>query len=249
MAHFRLMTLNLRVSAAGDGPDNAWPDRWPHVKTLIEQYKPNVLGVQECMPDQMVNIMGEVAGYFAYQGPETKLSNFWSLRNPFFVCQPCQLPRAESALALNDTGVIGQVSWDGREPRLAHILRFDGWALVNTHFEAWDCEQTRLESARLLVEYLRREPAAVIMGDLNSTPDSAALDVFREAGYALAKDALPPGTPRHTFHKFTGQGLAELDYILYRGVTLQHVAIPRPRQEAPYLSDHDPVVVEIEISV
>lgn len=247
MAHFRLMTLNLRASAADDGPANAWSDRWPHVKALINALRPNILGVQECMPNQMVNIAGEVAGYFEYQGPKTTLSNFWSLWNSFFVCEPCQLPRAESALALNDSGVIGHVSWDGREPRLAHILRFDGWVLVNTHFEARDCEQARLESARLLVDYLRDEPAAVIMGDLNSTPDSPPLAVFREAGYVLAKDSLPPGTPRHTFHKFTGQGLAELDYILYRNVTLQHVDIPRPRQEAPFLSDHDPVVAEIVV--
>ena len=246
MPEFRLMTLNLRLSIVDDGP-NAWAERWPHVKALINDLRPNVLGVQECMPNQLVNIMGEVPGYFTYAGPETMMANGWSMRNPFFVCQPCHLPRSESALALNATGVIGQVSWDGREPRLAHILRFEGWTLVNTHFEAWECPQTRLESARLLADYLKNEPAAVIMGDLNCTPDSAPIQVLREAGYVLAKDSLPPGTPRHTFHDFTGQGLAELDYVLLRNVPLAAVQIPRPRTAAPYLSDHDPVVADIRI--
>lgn len=46
----RVMTFNLRVSAADDGP-NAWPLRWPHVRALIREIAPQVLGVQECMPD------------------------------------------------------------------------------------------------------------------------------------------------------------------------------------------------------
>ncbi len=246
MADFRLMTLNLRLSAVDDGP-NAWAERWPHVKALINAVRPHVLGVQECMPNQLVNLMGEIAGYFAYPGPETMLRDGRSMRNPLFVCHPCHLPRAESALALNESGVIGQVSWDGFEPRLAHILHFDGWVLVNTHFDAWDCAQARLESARLLVDTLQDEPAVAIMGDLNCTPDSAPIAVLREAGYTLAKDSLPPGVPRQTFHNFTGQGLAEVDYILLRGIGLHAVDIPRPRQGAPYLSDHDPVVADIHL--
>ncbi len=242
----RLMTLNLRVSAADDGPNN-WPLRWPHIKALIQEIRPHVLGVQETMPNQMVAIMGELSGYFAYMGPDTMITGGPSLRNPLFVCDCCQRPYSEGVLALNESGVIGQVSWDGKEPRLAHWLRFEGWTLVNTHFDSWDCEQARLESAKLLTEFLREEPAAIVMGDLNCTPDSPPIQHFREAGYSLAKDTLPPGTDRYTFHKFTGQGLAELDYILVRGVHIKRTQIPRPHRQPPYLSDHDPVVADIEI--
>ncbi|GAB4574855.1 MAG: hypothetical protein Kow0077_23470 [Anaerolineae bacterium] len=247
MSTCRLMTLNLRASASPGDAENAWEVRWPHVKALINDLMPNVLGAQECMPNQLVNIMGEVPGFFAYPGPETTLTNYWSVRNPFFVCQPCTLPRAESALALNESGVIGQISWDGRESRLAHILRFEDWVLVNTHFENADSPRAQVESARLLAEYLQENPAAVIMGSLNCAPDSAPIGVLRAAGFALAKDALPPEVDRRTYHGFTGRGVAELDYILYRGVKLLDVQIPRPRREAPFLSDHDPIVVEIEI--
>lgn len=246
MAVLRLMTLNLRVSSADDGP-NAWPLRWPYLKALLNTLRPDIFAAQECMPDQLVNITGDLAGYFAYPGPDTMLADGRSLRNPFFVCQPCILPRAEGALALNETGVIGQLSWDGREPRLAHLLHFQTWTLVNAHFDAWNCERARLESARLLVEMLRDRPAAVVVGDLNCTPDSAPIEVFRQAGYSSAADALPPWIDRRTFHDFTGKGIAELDYILLRGVNLLEVQIPRPRARPPFLSDHDPLVADIEV--
>jgi endonuclease/exonuclease/phosphatase family metal-dependent hydrolase len=246
MLTVRLMTLNLRVSSMDDGP-NMWQERWPHVLDMIKALNPDVLGVQECMPNQLVAIMGETPGYFSYPGPDTMLPDGVSLRNPVFVCQPCNLPLSEGALALNDSGVIGQLSWNGKEPRLAHIFRFKGWTLVNTHFDAWDCTEARLESAKLLTETLRDEPAVVVMGDLNCTPDEPPIQVFREAGYTLAKDALPPGTDRTTFHGFTGQGMAEVDYILLRGAALKSVQIPRPRKGPPYLSDHDPVMADIEI--
>ncbi|MFC1960453.1 endonuclease/exonuclease/phosphatase family protein [Chloroflexota bacterium] len=240
----RLLTLNLRVSHADDGPNN-WEHRWPHIRTLLRDVKPNIWVVQECMPNQLLALMAEVAGYVAYPGPNTMIPDA-SLQNALFVCEPCVLPRNDGVLPLNKTGVIGQVSWDGKEPRLAHFLRFAGWTLVNTHFDAWDCVETRLESARLLVDFLGDAPA-VILGDLNCTPDAPPIQVFREAGFSLAKDMLPPAVDRRTFHKFTGQGLAELDYALYRGVQVQDVQIPRPRTAAPYLSDHDPLIVEITI--
>jgi endonuclease/exonuclease/phosphatase family metal-dependent hydrolase len=252
MPPVRLMTLNLRFSAEDDGP-NHWFKRWPHVKALIEDLHPDVLGVQECMPNQLVALAGELGGYFTYPGPDsmTLQSAGIPVRNALFVCEPCIAPERESALALNDTGVIGQVSWDGVRPRLAHCLHFDGWTLVNTHFDTnrsgVDTVQARLESARLLVATLADLPAAVVMGDLNCPPDSPPIQACRAAGYALAKDSLPPEVDRRTYHRFTGQGIVELDYILLRGGRVLDVQIPRPRREPPYLSDHDPLVVDVEI--
>ncbi len=246
-ATIRVMTLNLRTSAASDGP-NAWPLRWPYVKALIEEVAPQVLGVQECLPDQLAAIMGEVAGYYAYIGPDTMVPHHHPMRNPIFICEQCPRPLSEGALALNQSGVIGQVSWDGRESRLAHWCRFDGWTLVNTHFDAWDCKQARYESARLLTAFFQDDPAVLIMGDLNCGPDEPPIQHFRQAGYTLAKNILPPGEDRTTFHNFTGRGVAELDYILLRGLRARRVIIPRPRQEPPYLSDHDPLVAEVEIA-
>ncbi|MBN1964106.1 MAG: endonuclease/exonuclease/phosphatase family protein [Anaerolineae bacterium] len=241
-----LMTLNLRVSAADDGP-NRWQARWPHVKTLIKAVRPDVLGVQECMPNQLAALMGELYGFFAYPGPETMLTGHHAIRNPIFVCEGClPQPFGEGAFALNASGVIGQHGWDAAESRLAHWLRFEGWALINTHFDHVGA-RARLESARLITEFLRAEPAAIVCGDLNCTPETPPLEHFRAAGYALAKDALPPDVDRRTLTKFTGQQLAELDYVLLRGARAIRTRIPRPRHEPPYLSDHDPVVVEVQL--
>lgn len=242
--NLRVMTLNLRVSTADDGP-NGWAQRWPHIKALVAAERPSLLGVQECTTAQMITLMGELPGYFAYMGPDTMNPAGLSIRNPIFICEDCPHPRREGVIPLNATGVIGQISWDGQEPRLAHWLVVDGIIFVNTHFDAWDNPRARLESARLIVDFLQDKPVAVVVGDLNCPPESEPLAVFKEAGFSLVKEHLPPGVDRRTFHKFTGEGLAELDYILTRGAEVQRAAIPRPRSETPYLSDHDPVVAAL----
>jgi endonuclease/exonuclease/phosphatase family metal-dependent hydrolase len=200
------------------------------------------------MANPLAALAGELLGYVVYGGPDTMMAGQASSHNPILVRAQGRLPRREGALALNDSGVIGQVSWDGREPRLAHLLYFDDWTLANAHFDAWNCAQTRLESARLLVNALRGAPTAVVMGDLNCQPDEPPIAHFRQAGYTLAQDSLPPEVDRRTFHKFTGQGIVELDYILLRGAAVQQAMIPRPRREAPFLSDHDPLVADIVLA-
>lgn len=244
--HCRIMTLNLRVSHADDGP-NAWRYRWPGVRALLREVQPHIFGAQECLPDQLVALTAELHDYINYPGPDAAIfTEQHPIRNPLFVHQRAPRPRQQGIIPLNETGVLGQVSWDGREGRLAHWLRFPGWTLVNTHFDAWDNPQARRESARLIVDFLAGSPTAVVIGDLNCGPESEPLAVFRAAGFTLAKDlALPQDVDRRTFHKFTGRGLAELDYVLVRGAAVQSVTIPRPQEVTPYLSDHDPLVVEV----
>lgn len=242
----RLMTFNLRVSAADDGP-NHWLARWPHVKAMLNEVEPDIFGAQECMPNQLAALSGELYGYFGYSGPDTMVPGF-ALHNPVFVCDRClTLPIRQGVFALNETGVIGQKSWDSAESRLAHWLRFDGWTLVNTHLDHKG-EQARLESARLIVDFLRDTPAAIVMGDFNCLPDAPPLQHFLAHGFRMAKDALPPDVDRRTFHDFTGAPVVELDYVLVRGdVQVTQASIPRPRRESPYLSDHDPLVVDVVI--
>lgn len=243
---FRIMTFNLRVSAADDGP-NSWPLRWPHVQSLIRDVQPDILGAQECMHDQLVALMAELHEYVACPGPDTMCIDCLPIRNPIFAREAADVhPLIEGVLALNETGVIGDVGWDAGESRLAYWARLPGWVLVNVHFDAWG-EQARYESAQLLTEFFKAEPVIILIGDLNCTPDSPPITHFREAGYTLAKDSLPPDVDRRTFTKFEGKQLAELDYVLVRGATVRQVTIPRPRTEAPFPSDHDPVVVEIKV--
>lgn len=165
---------------------------------------------------------------------------------PDFCLRHLCRPLAEGVLPLNESGVLGHLGWDAGESRLAHWLRFPGWVLVNVHFDAWG-EQARDESARLILDFLRDEPVAIVIGDLNCTPDAPPIARFQQAGYALAKDGLPPEVDRRTLTRFSGQQLAEIDYILVRGATVARAMIPRPRREPPYPSDHDPVVANIVI--
>ncbi len=48
----RVMTFNLRLNLASDGP-NAWPLRKEIVASMIRFHRADILGVQEALPDQL----------------------------------------------------------------------------------------------------------------------------------------------------------------------------------------------------
>ena len=61
-----LMTYNIRYSTANDG-ENWWEYRKDEVAKLIAHYKPDILGIQEGLLDQ-VQFLEEALGSYKYVG-------------------------------------------------------------------------------------------------------------------------------------------------------------------------------------
>ena len=56
-----IATYNLRY--AGDLSPNAWPDRRPRVKALLDRYQPDLLGTQEGLYQQLREIAADQPAY------------------------------------------------------------------------------------------------------------------------------------------------------------------------------------------
>jgi endonuclease/exonuclease/phosphatase family metal-dependent hydrolase len=123
-----------------------------------------------------------------------------------------------------------------REPRCLLVADLDGLRVGSTHFSHIGSGERRLQ-AEATVAALADAPAALLLGDLNATIDAPELAPF--AGWIDAF-AEPAGNAARIS---TDDGLS-IDHVLGRGLGVRGGRVLR---EAGDLSDHYPVLAEIEV--
>src|SRR5688500_16527496 len=181
----RIMSFNLRLDLASDGP-NAWPHRRDWVASLIRFHAPDALGVQEALAHMLTDLDARIpefarVGVGRADGREGgefsailyRRDRLDMLDNGTFWLSPTP-------------EVPGSKGWDAAIERVATWARFRDRVTgcthvhLNTHFDHIG-EQARQESARLI----RRRLAAIaggapviVTGDLNADPQSVAYRVF-----------------------------------------------------------------------
>lgn len=255
------MSFNLRYNTPNDGV-HAWPQRKELVATTIRFHRADVIGVQEALHDQMLDLahmlpeykwvgvgrddgktQGEYAAIF-YRHTCFELlasGNFWLSEKP------------EQA---------GSVGWD------AAITRIVTWAKLrdvrsgktffhfNTHFDHMG-RKAREESAKLLrarITSITGTDAVVLTGDFNATAASAVYKILAEEAKPLrllkntrALSVLPHHGPDWTFHGFgkaTERTTIDFIFVSEGMRVLRHAALFEYGEER-YPSDHLPVFAEL----
>lgn len=253
----RVMTFNLRF-ASTQAP-NAWPDRRPIVRALIEREAPDVIGTQEGVYSQLRDIAADLPGY-EWVGLGREGGSRGEFMAVFFRRDRFE-PVTFDHFWLSDTpDVIGSMSWGNRYRRMVTWVRlreratgreFEFW---NTHFDH-EVEIARQKSAALLRDRLAMVDPIVpllLVGDFNCAAGaSAAFDTLTR-DTALV-DTWSAATKReneslNTFHGYEPplhEGV-RIDWILARRPSdVEHAAIVDYREGAQYPSDHFPVTATV----
>ena len=259
----RVMTFNIRYGTAPDSA-NSWPQRRHLTFSVISDFAPAVLGVQEALRFQLdeigreLNHYGEI-GVGRDDGVEAgEYSAILYDRSRLEVLE-------QGTFWLSDTpDVPGSMTWGNQYPRIVTWARFrDGatgaaFYVFNTH---WDHESqpARERSAGMLLERIRTrstvDDPVLLMGDFNAGEDNAAFrallrpsdglrlyDTFR----ALHPDARETGT----YHAFRGdRSRPRIDAILAspEWQTLA-AAIVLESENGVYPSDHFPVTTTLVLA-
>jgi endonuclease/exonuclease/phosphatase family metal-dependent hydrolase len=58
----KMMSYNIRLNVASDG-ENAWPNRKDYFASQIQFYSPDIFGVQEATPGQVIDIASALPEY------------------------------------------------------------------------------------------------------------------------------------------------------------------------------------------
>lgn len=253
----RVMSFNLRF--ASNQQPNAWPDRRPVMKQLIEQNAPDVIGTQEGVYAQLRDLAADLPAY-EWIG----LGRAGGSRDEFcaiFFRRDRFEPVAFDHLWLSDTpDAIGSITWQHTYIRMATWVRLRErssgreFLFWNTHFDH-QVEIARQKSAVLLRDRIAKSDASLpllLVGDFNcSAGASTAFDLLTK-GTGLVDTWTAAATRTNenfnTFHNYEPPVMngERIDWILARQpVTVESAAIITHRAGAQYPSDHFPVVADV----
>ncbi|MAJ51352.1 MAG: hypothetical protein CMB82_07050 [Flammeovirgaceae bacterium] len=138
------------------------------------------------------------------------------------------------------------------EPRISIINKVqitEGHTIlfVNVHFD-WvngdEGSSNRLNQAKVLVKYLNKsELACVIVGDFNCTPESSTMQYFYNEGFIFVDKG-------HDKLSYQGEHQLEIDHLLFRDS--REVQFEKKNVlllQEPIVSDHRPLIVELEATL
>jgi endonuclease/exonuclease/phosphatase family metal-dependent hydrolase len=254
----RVMSFNLRF--ASNQQPNAWPDRRPVMKHVIEQAAPDVIGTQEGVYAQLRDLAADLPAY-EWIG----LGRAGGSRDEFcaiFFRRDRFEPVAFDHLWLSDTpNVIGSITWGHTYVRMVTWVRLRErssgreFLFWNTHFDH-QVEIARQKSAVLLRDRIAKTDPSLpllLVGDFNCPAGtSTAFNLLtKDTGLTDTWTAATARTNEkfNTFHNYEPPLMngERIDWILARQpVTVGDAAIVTHREGAQYPSDHFPIIADVQ---
>ena len=252
------MTYNIRYDTPDDG-GNAWEFRKARVASLLSFHEPDVLGLQEAEAHQLRYLTEALPAYrYVGAGRDDGLAG-GEFAAIFYDTRRLRLLEG-STFWLSETPAVPSVGWDAARKRVCTYARFEDLAasrqfwVFNAHFDHRG-SVARTKSAALIRDEIARLNAdglpVLLMGDLNSLPDSEPLAILA-AGFDDSRQVASPVRfgPDGTFAGFRvgGDLTRRIDYILMSSGdwNVTRYAVLSYSQDGHYPSDHLPVFVEAE---
>jgi len=247
----KVMTYNIRLDTPVDSI-NQWPKRTQKVVDLIRKYDPDILGVQEAIHHQLMDLVKNLPQY-DYVGvgrDDGKTKGEYSAilykKEKFSVLQ-------QGTFWLSETpDVPGSKSWDAAITRVASWAKLKDkktgkdFLSINTHFDHIG-KEARRNSADLLkkkANELGKDLPVIITGDFNCMrSDPPYSTIMNPEGIKLI-DPLP-GEPVGTFCGFKVNGIEcrAIDYLFCTDHwNISDYKVITDNDGKYYPSDHLPVM-------
>lgn len=243
-----VMSYNIRLGSADDGT-NSWQFRCPASMLMIEDRKPDVIGVQEALLPQLL-FLDENCRSYDYVGAGREDGK----------------KKGEYAAIIYNKKTVSVVKWGTfwlsetpEEPSKgwdAACIRSSTWAVmkskasgkkflfINTHFDHMG-ENARRESAALMISKISElNPdglPVVLVGDFNVEYTHPALSPVTDSMKNARKIAAITDSSA-TYHGW-GKASEVIDHIFYIGFRscTRFETVTKPYAERKFISDHYPV--------
>ncbi|MEM7125342.1 MAG: endonuclease/exonuclease/phosphatase family protein [Chloroflexota bacterium] len=265
MGMLRFISYNIRCNTTVDG-ENAWPFRRERVASLLQLYRPDLLGLQEVLQEQLDYLVAALPE-FGWIGAGRDDGQMAGEYVPIFY-RRSQVELIDSGVFwLSETpDVVGSRGWDASLPRTVTWANFvhketnTPLICLNTHFDHRG-PQAQVESAHLLRRFLATQAEkgpSIVSGDFNCTSESStyqALTADVVDGPILLDTMFQSQSPHHgpsaTFNSRFADPLDEkIDYIFcLPGTRVLRHAVLADHWDGLYPSDHLPVLVDIELEM
>lgn len=255
--NLKIMTYNIRLDIASDG-ENDWKHRKDFFNSQIQFYEPDIFGIQEAKPNQVLDIATALPQY-NYVGigrdgiGKGESSNIFYKKDGFKVmeCNTFWLSATPDAISMG---------WDAACNRVCTYALLKNkktnkliW-VFNTHLDHMG-EEARTKGLELILSRIEKlsnnKYPVVLMGDFNSGPETdRILALKKKMNDAKTISKEKPFGPYGTFNNFKYNEVTTLliDYIFLsksNAITVNKYAVLSDAKDLKYPSDHFPVFIEI----
>lgn len=253
-SELKVMSYNIRLGSATDGT-NSWMYRCPATLEMLEDQKPDVIGLQEALRDQVV-FLEEFTKDYDYVGVGREdgkkegehMAIFWNKKTVKLM--------KWGTFWLSETPEKPSMGWD------AACYRTATWALmkdkrtgekfyfVNTHLDHVGAE-ARKNGLKLIVDRIAEiNPEGypmVLTGDFNMKPSAPELKDLDACMKSARKVALT--TDSHNTFNNWGKAKSDMiiDYIYISGFSscLEYQTVTKKYADRKFISDHYPIFARL----
>jgi len=258
-----VMSFNIRYNNARDSA-NAWPNRKDLVASQILFHEVQLLGVQEALHGQIMDLQERLPGYqFVGVGRDDgKEKGEYSAI--FYDASKFQVLQSNTFWLSAQPDVPGSKGWDADITRVVTWARFrerkskKEFYMFNTHFDHIG-QVARRESAKLLLQKINEiagKMPVIVTGDFNSKPTDEPIRLIVDESNPMrltdsrAISSTPHYGPVGTFNGFTSKETIDepIDYIFIKNKAkvLKHATLSQT-WHGRFSSDHFPMLAKIEL--
>ncbi|MHC0440089.1 endonuclease/exonuclease/phosphatase family protein [Flavobacterium sp. 3-210] len=256
--NLKIMTYNIRLDVASDG-ENAWPNRKDYFASQIQFYSPDIFGVQEATPNQVIDIASALPKYAKFgigreEGGLGEACTIYYKKDRFQV-------QESNTFWLSETPNVVSRGWDAACNRICTYGLFKDlktkkvFYVFNLHLDHMG-EVARVKGVELVLSKIQaintKKYPVFLMGDFNSEPETKQIGEIKKVMDDTKDVSIEkPFGPSGTFNDFKHDKPVTLllDYIFVSknsGLKIYKHAVLSDSKDLKYPSDHLPVLIEID---
>ncbi|MBO4444334.1 MAG: endonuclease/exonuclease/phosphatase family protein [Bacteroidaceae bacterium] len=253
-----VMSYNIRNSGANDG-ENSWELRKKASLTLLKEEKPDLLGLQEALPDQYEFFNKHTRRRYGHVGVGRDDGKSEGECMAVYYKKRAFKCLGSGTFWLSETPDQPTLGWDAACKRtvtwvhLRHKKTGREVYYFNTHLDHKGPVARResiLLICRTIAEMVPEGATVVLSGDMNSNTSEPIFAPLAEAGLLSSRDVAPVTDNRSTYNGWKeGNDPSDvIDHIFVRGCEPLSFRVLRDKTYgAPFLSDHYPIVLRFRL--
>ncbi|MBU3680600.1 MAG: endonuclease/exonuclease/phosphatase family protein [Flavobacterium sp.] len=253
-----VMTYNIRLDVASDA-DNDWNHRKAFLTDQLAYYAPDIFGIQEALPHQVVDVQLALPAY-KHIGIGREGENQGEASSIFYQSKQYAVQN-ETTFWLSPTPDDVSKGWDAACLRVCTFGLFTQlktgkqfW-VFNTHLDHMG-EEARTNGLQLILAKIKavntQNYPVILMGDFNSTPNHLRIQNLKNSlndsrDYSETKPFGPSGTFNGFAHNKPVTDLIDYVFVSKSGIEVKKYAVLSDAINMHYPSDHLPVFVHLEL--
>lgn len=254
-------TMNIRLDTDADGAF-VWANRRDSMANFIKANDLDIVGMQEVLYNQLTDLADRLPEYTHVGVGREDGDKKGEAMCIFFKTDKFDVLDTNTFWLSEYPDSVGYIGWDGACPRTATWAKLKDkktgkiFMAVNTHFDHVGV-QARHNGALLIMDKIKEivgDQPAVLTGDFNITDDDPAYKTLTESEFVF-KDAHKIADvvegQAYSFHDYNRYDLSDrhkIDFIFVTPtikVNRSYIPVQAEGLEGPFMSDHNPVLVNI----